>query len=301
MVRVIAFLVMTAHTALAGSGVGVIVAGEPTLQEKVRTDIQSWIERHGFSLDAVALTTEASNTLNNCFVIEDPACARGEFEHQSRADQLVYVRIELATDSGKGRKVGLAGYWLAKGRETVADRQACEPCTSVNLTRAVADMMKALLAASGLKMGRIRIPDPVGLTAQLDGSNVGLTPVELDVKPGEHAIVLTRNGREVGHTSVKVATGEILTVPIATTEPPPYQPSRIAPGLLILAGAGTLITGAVFVYYGERNSVNDYLIYPNATKQGVIIGSVGGAALVTGLIWWWTSSSPPKNGPTAML
>jgi hypothetical protein len=301
MVRVIAVLVITCRVAFAGSGVGLIVAGEPSLQDRVRGDIKSWIERHGYNLDAIALSDEASHTLSNCFVIEDPACARGEFEHQSRADQLVYVRIDLGSDSAKGRNVGLAGYWLIKGRETVADRQACEPCTNVDLSRAVDTMMTALFKATGLKMGRIRVAEPIGLTMFLDGGNVGLTPLELDVKPGVHTIVLRRNDNEVGRTSVTVAIGDILTVPIKTTPIPEDRPSRIAPGLLILGGVGAMITGAVFVYYGERNSPNDYLIYPDATKQGILIGSIGGAALVAGLIWWWHGSSTPKNGPTALL
>jgi hypothetical protein len=78
-------------------------------------------------------------------------------------------------------------------------------------------------------------------------------------------------------------------------------PSRIVPGLLIVLGAGAVLTGGVFVYYGHKNGPDDPLIYPDATKQGAIVAGVGGAVLITGLVLWWHGSASASNGPTAAL
>jgi hypothetical protein len=313
---------LAAHGALAfaAPSIGVIVTGEPTLQAKVRARITLWSQQHGYTVAPHPLPADAQKTLANCFVIEDTACARGVFEHQASSDYLVFVRVELAR---REKEVSLVGYWFLKDREAVADKRTCKPCTSAALGPAVGELMGSLFDATALAKSRLRINSPPALVVMLDGANVGVTPLEQDVSPGSHAVELVRDGAPVGSVTVEVKAGEItdvaipikaeaapqptLRVSVAGATPPPaeapaveHRPSRILPGVVMAVGAGAVIVGGVFVYYGHRNGPDDPLIYPDATKQGAIIAGVGGAALIAGLVWWLHDASA-SSGPIAAV
>jgi hypothetical protein len=302
--------------ASAAPSIGVIVAGEPTLQAKVRARITLWSQEHGYTVVPHPLPADAQKTLANCFVIEDAACARGVYEHQASSDYLVYVRVELAR---RDREVSLVGYWFLKDRDAVADKRTCKPCTSAALGPSVGELMGGLFDATALAKARLRINTPPALVVMLDGANVGVTPLEQDVSPGSHAVELVRDGAPVGSVTVEVKAGEIadVAVPIKEAAPEPAlrvsvaggtppeapvaldRPSRILPTVVMAIGAGAIVVGGVFVYYGHRNGPDDPLIYPDATKQGAIIAGVGGLALLGGLVWWLHDSS--GSGPIAAV
>jgi hypothetical protein len=311
---------LTSAVASAAPGVGVVVVGEPTLQAKVRTQASAWFKQHGYPLVAKPLTSEAAKTLANCFVIEDTTCARGLFDHQAQADVLVYIRVDLLPGSRKERAVAITGYWFQKGREPVADKRACMPCTTNVMRDGVSDLLSQLLDQSGLEKARISVASPPGLVVMLDGANIGITPVEQDVPPGEHVVALERGDKEVGSTKITAAVGGTteVTVPIDAVplpvapaspsgpdvkrdQPPPVEskhPSRIVPGLLIVAGLGGIAVGATYLYLGTRTGPNDPYVYRDANTIGIISGAAGGVALLTGLILWWHGTA--TSGPTAM-
>jgi hypothetical protein len=317
----LAVLVATARLAAAGPSVGVVVTGDPALQNKVRTQVTAWIQQHGFAVASKPLSTDALKTLTNCFVIEDMTCARGVVEHQSTADFLVFVRADLVGGK-RSKEANLVAYWFFKDRDAVVDKRNCKPCANAVLAKTATDLIAAIYDETALAKARLRIADPPGLVVMLDGVNVGVTPLEQDVPPGKHDIALVRDDATLGSVSIESKAGEVtdVKVPIkspsnatpATTHPAPViqpagpsertQPSRIVPGLLIVAGLGAVATGAVFVYYGHKNGPDDPLIYPNATKQGAIIAGIGGAVLITGLVLWWHgTAASSQNGPTAAL
>ena len=162
----------------------------------------------------------------------------------------------------------------------------------------------------------------------LDGVNVGVTPLEQDVPPGTHddrarcattprsaRITIETKAGDVTDVKVPIRPPDVATKtttrhrrrpvphsPPATGPSERSPPSRIVPGLLIVAGLGAVATGAVFVYYGHKNGPDDPLIYPSATKQGAIIAGAGGAVLITGLVLWWRgTAASSQNGPTVAL
>src|SRR5262245_60533299 len=97
--------VSIARSSRAETRVGVIVVGEPTKQRAVKAQLESWLEQHGYSTMRTPMEGDAQKTLLNCFVIEDMACARGTFEKRSKAESIVFTRIELGGD----REVALTG------------------------------------------------------------------------------------------------------------------------------------------------------------------------------------------------
>ena len=321
----LAVLVATAGLAVAGPSVGVVVTGDPALQNKVRAQVTAWIQQHGFAVAAKPLSIDALKTLTNCFVIEDMTCARGVVEHQSTADFLVFVRADLVGGK-RSKEANLVAYWFLKDRDAVVDKRNCKPCGNAVLAKTTTDLVAAIYDETALAKARLKIADPPGLVVMLDGVNVGVTPLEQDVPPGKHDIALVRDEATLGTISLETKAGDItdVKVPIkspaavAATPPPPTgpspvvtspstpsehaSPSRIIPGLLIVAGVGAVATGAVFVYYGHKNGPDDPLIYPSATNQGAIIAGVGGAVLITGLVLWWHgTAASSQNGPTAAL
>jgi hypothetical protein len=309
-------LILMCGVASAAPGVGVVVVGEPTLQGKVRTQASAWFKLHGYPVVDKPLTSEAAKTLANCFVIEDTTCARGLYEHQAQADVLVYIRVDLLPGSRKDRDVAITGYWFQKGRDAVADKRGCKPCTTNVLRDSVAELMAQLLDQSGLEKARISVASPPGLVVMLDGTNVGITPIEQDVPPGDHLISLEREGKEVGSTKITAAIGATteVTVPInsvplpTTTSQAPvivkqearegHRPSRIVPGLLIVGGLGAIAVGGTYIYLGTRTGPDDPYIYRDANRIGIISSAAGGVALLTGLILWWHGTA--TSGPTAM-
>ena len=125
---------LAAHVAAAAPSVGVVVTGDPALQGKVRAQVTSWIQQHGFTVAAKPLAPDALKTLTNCFVIEDMGCARGVVEHQATADYVVFVRAELV--GGKhSREANLVAYWFLKDRDAVVDKRNCKPCTGAVLAQ----------------------------------------------------------------------------------------------------------------------------------------------------------------------
>jgi hypothetical protein len=321
----LAVLVATARLAAAGPSVGVVVTGDPALQNKVRAQVTAWIQQHGFAVAAKPLSTDALKTLTNCFVIEDMTCARGVVEHQATSDFLVFVRADLVGGK-RSKEANLVAYWFLKDRDAVVDKRNCKPCATAVLAKTTTDLIAAIYDETALAKARLKIADPPGLVVMLDGVNVGVTPLEQDVPPGKHDIALVRDDATLGTVSIETKAGDVTdvkvpikspsvttTTPSTTTGTAPTitaptgpsersPPSRIVPGLLIVAGLGAVATGAVFVYYGHKNGPDDPLIYPSATKDGAIIAGVGGAVLITGLVLWWHgTAASSQNGPTAAL
>jgi hypothetical protein len=312
-----------ARVAAAGPSVGIVVTGEPALQNKVRAQATAWMQQHGFTVAAKPLSPDGLKTLSNCFVVEDMACARGVVEHQSNADFLVFMRADLVGGK-RSREANLVAYWFLKDRDAVVDKRNCKPCANAVLAQTTKDLISSVYDQTALAKARLKIAEPPGVVVMLDGVNVGVTPLEQDVSPGKHDIALQHDDKTLGTISIETKPGDITDVKVPLAPPEVVvvkpsktavvdrqapmtnvdheQPSRILPGLLIVAGIGAIATGGVFIYYGHKNGSNDPLIYPDANKQGAIIAGVGGVALITGLVLWWHgTAAASQNGPTAAL
>jgi hypothetical protein len=319
---VIALVLATARFAVAAPSVGVVVTGDPALQNKVRAQAIAWIQQHGFTPQAKPLGPDALKTLTNCFVIEDMECARGVVEHQSTVDYLVFVRADLIGGK-RSKEANLVAYWFLKDRDAVVDKRNCKPCVNATLAKTTEELIAAIYDETGLAKSRLSIADPPGMTVAVDGVDVGVTPLDWDVVPGKHEITLRKADTTLGPVSVETKAGEIKKVdmPVKPSVEPPARtprrtesvqtepstpserpsPSRIFPGLLIVGGLGAIATGGVFVYYGHKNGPDDPLIYPTATRDGAITAGIGGAVLVTGLVLWWHGTAAAQTGPTASI
>jgi hypothetical protein len=143
-------LARSAHAA-DGAGVGVVVSGAANLEGEVGARIESGLRQRGYSIVAAPLSSDAVNTLMNCFTLDDMACARGVFEARSKPDRLVFVRLDVA-----GKNVTFNVYWFAKGKEAIGERRVCEKCDGTawhGLTDAMVQRLVGDMAPAGSSEG----------------------------------------------------------------------------------------------------------------------------------------------------
>lgn len=117
-----AALVLLALVSFAASAradapdVGVLVSGG---QPQLKPHVQDWIRTHGYALVATPLGKDATNTFDNCFVLEDIKCARGVFDARSRSASLIYIGVDAES---------VTLYWFVKDRDPVGAKHPCAGC-----------------------------------------------------------------------------------------------------------------------------------------------------------------------------
>jgi hypothetical protein len=76
-------------------------------------------------------------------------------------------------------------------------------------------------------------------------------------------------------------------------------PTRVVPTALLTVGTAALVTSGVFFYYGHKGGNDAPLVYPDATRNGVIFAIGGGAAAITGAYLWMRG--PRATAPVAAI
>jgi hypothetical protein len=155
------------------------------------------------------------------------------------------------------------------------------------------------LVRTAIKTGHVKVDSsPTGLGVQLDGHDIGATPLEQEVAVGLHRVAITQSGQQLTSRRVRVVADVTKTLVIDTTEPEP-RPSKLWPSVLLGAGIAALITGSVFVYYGQIGGPNEMFIYPESTPVGVGFLAVGVGATIGGAFLLYQAAT--SSGPVAAL
>ena len=294
----VVWIVLAASPAArADDDVGVVVAGVgPTIQADVHDYVEEWLRLHGLKVARAPLDDAAITALENCLVIDDMKCARTVVDARSASTNIVYVRAENPDKTS--RKLNLIAYWFLRGAKAKAEHRTCEQCTETSWQSDVGDMLIALARIS-VTTGHVKVDSsPTSLGVQLDGHDIGATPLEQEVAVGVHRLTITQNGQELTSRRVKVVADVTKTLLIDTTEPEP-KPSKLLPSILLGAGIAALITGSVFVYYGSIGGPNAMYIYPESTPVGLGFLVVGvGASIGGGFLLYQAATS---SGPVAAI
>src|SRR5262252_8469566 len=262
-------LVLAMPAARAEDGVGVVVTGDEAMQPAVTKHLEKWLKKHGLKLIAAPLSGDAVTTMTNCLVVEDSICARGVVEHQSKADNIVFARIDVAAKGD--HNVTFVAYWIVKGHEAIGERRVCEQCTDEAWHQLADRMMVALRNAATL--GRVEIKSkPPGLTVLIDNSEAGVTPVERELPSGDHAVDVSRAGKVLAHRTVNVKSGDVAHVAIDVQGGGDGGGSRLVPAIVLGAGVASLATSGVYLYYGLQNGK---YTYTESLAWGVGFAAVG--------------------------
>ncbi|MFT3698923.1 MAG: hypothetical protein QM831_37595 [Kofleriaceae bacterium] len=267
-----------AATSTARADIGVVVTGEATLQPQLLSHLESWLQRRGHTLKSSALEPDAINTLIDCFVVADLNCAKAVIENRSKAETVVYARVEIAPASDGLRDISIVGYWMQKGHETMAERRACHHCTEKEM-HGIADDLMLALASQPPAGSHVHVPPPQTV-GQTSGA-VAEPPASTETPEGQPS-------RALPYTMVGIGVGAIIAgaVLIAIDQDPPGvgsdgkatgpQPMTIrdtATAGVITIGAGVVVTG-VGAYLWYRSGKSSAPV-ASVSHDGAVIGWAG--------------------------
>jgi hypothetical protein len=103
--------------------VGLIVRGTAGLRGRLEDHLAKQLRREGFTAVDTPMSRDALETLGNCFIIEDLACARGVVEARAKTPRLLYARVEET-----GGSVTFDLTWFSAGSPPIAEHATCESC-----------------------------------------------------------------------------------------------------------------------------------------------------------------------------
>ncbi len=302
MVKQLVLLLVLALTSTARAEVGVVVAGEATMQPLLVRQIESWLKSHGHTVAPLALPADAVNTLTDCFVIEDEACARMVIEKRGRTRSIIFARVELQAGGDIDKTVTVTAYWFEAGQKVTSARRFCERCNEASLRTTADDMMGQLIKAAPQSAGRLKLTtDPAGATCAIDGKQIGPTPIEHELAPGEHEITVTseRHRRETRKVAIK--SGETTTLDLSlTVESEGGRKSTLGPLVVMSAGAAMIIAGGVMVAMDEDKGPDQPPEINNTAPGGVAL-AVGGVLAIGGGFLWYRMTKKHESAPVAAV
>ena len=147
------------------------------------------------------------------------------------------------------------------------------------------------------------------MIVMLDRQKIGVTPLELDIAAGEHAIVLVDGGTRVGERQVKILAGSTVEVTVPVVYPPdnpkyipPPPPSRVVP-IALFVGAGAVLAVTPYMFYlGQKgDSPKDRYEYPYANGTGLALVGVSAAAVGVGIWLWLREPRERESAPVATI
>lgn len=269
----LAVVAVLAATSMAHAEVGVVVTGEATLQPQLLSHLESWLQRHGHQVKSSALDPDAINTLIDCFVVADLNCAKAVIENRSKADAVVYARVEVAPAVDGLRDISLVGYWMQKGHETMAERRTCHHCTEKQM-HGIADDLMLALASQPPAGSHVHVPPP---------TTVGQVSGEPAQEPTPMHDEGATPSKAVPYTLVGVGVAAIIAggVLIAIDEDPPasgVQPKTIrdtATAGVITLGAGAVVTGVgAYLWYRSGHASSSAPV-ASVSHDGAVVGWAG--------------------------
>jgi len=265
---IVAALAGAAH---ADGKTGVVVTGESKLQAPLSAAIGGWLRAHNRETMDGPLDPDAINTIVDCFVIEDFACARNIIDRRAKSESIVFARVEVAKRGGGSRDdIAVSAYWFVKGHDAVVERRVCERCTNAALKETAETMLRTLAAATDNQRpdGETRpAPPPVA-------------PPKPVAKPRPAPVV--------------VAPPSPQPPPPSVIEPSPeHHRSRALPIAVGVAGVVAVVAAIPLLMHDDDGSAPTYR---DTKPAGVVVG-LAGLALIGVDVWLWKRGSK-QEGPT---
>jgi hypothetical protein len=293
----IAVVLALAAPARAGRNVGVVVTGESWMQPQLAAQIATWLSQHGHTPVASTMTPETLAALNDCFVIGDQGCARKVVEGAVRATSVLYARIDAHSNGSDAPDLTLTAYFFDRGHDATGEKTTCQHCTDQALRTASDEILRKLVGGGGL--GHLTLKSaPPGATITIDGTAIGITPLDWDIPPGKHTIEMAMAGRKSGTRDHVVVSNK--TDLIVMTLPPidlNAQPSRVFPLALMIGGGAAAITGAALIAFSPGPDPHQRF-YTRTWPPGIGVAA-GGAVLVGVGAYLWFRSPQPSSAPVA--
>jgi hypothetical protein len=303
-VLIAAGIVARTAPALAAE-IGVVVTGESYLQPQVAAQIESWLTAHGHTLVRAPLPANAINSLNDCFVMGDAACARDIVDKLARSPSVLYTRVDSRSNGTAAPDLTLTAYWFTKGHDAITERRSCQRCTEQTLRTTADEILKKLVGGGDL--GRVILKSaPPGARIAIDGQPpIGITPLDWDLPPGKHTIAMTASGRKPGSRDVVVTSNHsdlvVLTLaPEADDDDRGERPSRLLPLSLLIGGGAAVVTGAGLIAFSPGPDPK-HRYYYRTWPAGAAVAAAGTVAAGLGAYWLWLRAPQTGSTPVAAV
>lgn len=259
-----ALLVLVASSTTRAD-VGVVVAGEATLQPQLAAQVEGWLKQRGHSVAISPLDPDAINTLIDCFIVDDLNCARAVVEKRTTSRIIVYVRVATAPDESDGsRNISIIGYWLQKGHETIGERRNCRHCSDAELRVAADDLMHALAAEPPVS---VHVPVPPKLQQPAQDAAYADHPA-----PRSHMLPSV----VIGTGIALAAAGAVLIaidqdqgdIPTSGPQPEHFRDTAVPGAICLGVGVAAIAAGAIVWFHGGDSSAPVAAITRDATVVG---------------------------------
>ena len=151
-----------------------------------------------------------------------------------------------------------------------------------------ADVAEGVAATDGTLVVRTR---PHGAPVRVDGLLVGVTPLELSVRAGDHVVAIDQPGYHIVVRDVAIERGGVATVDVDLVRAGgPLARPRFGVWKWVALGTGAAaIAGGVVLLALDEPEVKDGTRRPEryeTTAAGYATGAVGVALVVTGGVMW---------------
>jgi len=244
----------------------------------------------------------------------DEASCLAEAAHRLRVDFLVTGSIE---EHAKTYSVLLHLVEGRKGQRIGTHRDTCETCGAEEAAEKMAlaaATLRGRLASLGDQPSRFVVRStPAGASLALDGKPVGRTPLDLELKAGEHVLRLSSQGYRPIEKTVSVVAGVDESVSLDLVAPQSRYPLDVMGYAAAAAGVLTLTAGVWLLHINERPIACGQRVDVNgrcpteidtATPAAVLIGvgsalgALGGAWIFLGRSRGSEEAPSPPSGET---
>jgi hypothetical protein len=303
MVKHLVLLLVLAFANTASADIGVVVAGEATMQPQLVRQIESWLKKKGHTLVAVPMPSDAIATLIDCFVIEDEACARGVIEKRGRAKSIIFARVDVQAGGDIERTVTVAAYWFEKGVKVGSARRFCERCNDATLRSTADDLMTQLEKAVPLATGKLKLTtSPTGAAVAIDGKALGEGPLDREIPEGTHELTITRERHRTETRTITIKAGETTSVDVtlSTSTDGGGGSKNWMPLATIGIGAALIVTGGVMLAMDQDKGPDEPEFIRDTAPAGVVLG-IGGILAVGGGVLWYRMTGKRESAPLATV
>ncbi len=219
-------------------------------------------------------------------------------------DRGVIIRVSM--DRGKGGTTHTVTGWVFRraGELLVTDKRTCERCADHAVETTVRELVEALIkeARSRARPTLLDIrSNPTGAVVKIDGKEVGVTDLQIEVYAGVHAVYFELAGHHGESREVVVGDGESMTVEVRLTvdsQARPAGPIKLPPddagaarrGPLpwVLTGGGVaLVATGLVLFTLDEAAVQDELQVASYRDTTIpAIAAAGAGAVLTGVGVW---------------
>jgi hypothetical protein len=310
-----AFLIGASNASAGTDKVALVVSGTAAdhARELATTTIESIARETGLSLTKPAVTAKETAAIKGCATAARAWSCVSSMLRDKEVQQVAFVSLVNDTGPDSSPMIVITEQVIVAHLDAaVTGQRFCVRCTDDVLVNVTTELTRALFQEIEVRSGRTVVAvksTPRGARILFDGNSVGATDRSFNTFPGKHTVVLELDGYQREPRLVEAAVDKTSEVSVTMRplrqssiedhggercEPSPpgsLPPTRLAPKLVIGAGALALVAGVIVLALDENPTAKSAgmeqpRVYYDTTAPGVGLVIGGAVAGVGGYLWW---------------